>query len=65
MNKKLLKMIGRRIVQSIIVIFIVTLIVFLLNQMVPGDPIVNFLGSNATEEQIAYYTKLFGYDQPV
>ena len=65
MNKKLLKMIGRRTVQSIIVIFIVTLIVFLLNQMVPGDPIVNFLGSNATEEQIAYYTKLFGYDQPV
>ncbi len=65
MNKKLLKMIGRRIVQSVIVIFIVTLIVFLLNQMVPGDPIVNFLGPNATEEQIEHYTKLFGYDQPV
>ncbi len=65
MSNKLLKMIGRRIVQSIIVIFIVTLIVFLLNQMVPGDPIVNFLGSNATEEQIEYYTQLFGYDQPV
>lgn len=64
-SNKLLKMIGRRIVQSIIVIFLVTLIVFLLNQMVPGDPIVNFLGSNATEEQIEYYTKLFGYDQPV
>ena len=60
MSNKLLKMIGRRIVQSIIVIFIVTLIVFLLNQMVPGDPIVNFLGSNATEEQIEYYTQLFG-----
>ena len=53
MSNKLLKMIGRRIVQSIIVIFIVTLIVFLLNQMVPGDPIVNFLGSNATEEHVS------------
>lgn len=63
-NKKILKMIGKRIVQSIIVIFIVTLIVFLLNQLVPGDPIVNFLGANATEEQIEHYTKLFGYDQP-
>ena len=58
-------MIGKRIVQSIIVIFIVTLLVFLLMQLVPGDPIVNFLGPNATEEQVAYYTELFGYDKPV
>ena len=58
-------MIGKRIVQSIIVVFIVTLLVFLLMQLVPGDPIVNFLGSNATEEQVAYYTELFGYDKPV
>ena len=64
-NKKILKMIGKRIVQSIIVVFIVTLLVFLLMQLVPGDPIVNFLGSNATEEQVAYYTELFGYDKPV
>ncbi|HJB27787.1 MAG TPA: ABC transporter permease, partial [Candidatus Blautia faecavium] len=40
-------------------------LVFLLMQLVPGDPIVNFLGANATEEQIAHYTELFGYDQPV
>lgn len=65
MSKKILKMIGKRIVQSVIVIFIVTLLVFLLMQLVPGDPIVNFLGANATEEQIAHYTELFGYDQPV
>lgn len=58
-------MILRRIVQSIIVIFIVTLMVFLLMQLVPGDPITNFLGSNATQDQIDYYTKLYGYDQPV
>lgn len=58
-------MIGKRIVQSVIVLFIVTLLVFLLMQLVPGDPIVNFLGANATEEQIAHYTELFGYDQPV
>lgn len=65
MNKKLARMIGKRIVQSIIVIFIVTLLVFLLMQLVPGDPIVNFLGANATEDQIQYYTQLFGYDKPV
>lgn len=65
MNKKIIKMVFRRIAQSIIVIFIVTLMVFLLMQLVPGDPIVNFLGANATQDQIEYYTKLFGYDQPV
>lgn len=65
MSKTLRKMILRRIVQSIIVIFIVTLMVFLLMQLVPGDPITNFLGSNATQDQIDYYTRLYGYDQPV
>lgn len=65
MHNKLLKMIIKRIVQSVVVIFIVTLLVFLLMQFVPGNPIVNFLGANATEEQIAHYTELFGYDQPV
>ena len=65
MQNKLVKMILRRIVQSLIGIFIVTLFVFLLIQLVPGDPIVNFLGPSATEEQIAYYTELFGYDKPV
>lgn len=62
---KMLKMIIRRIVQSVLVIFIVTLMVFLLMQLVDGDPIINFLGPNATDEQIAYYTQLFGFDQPV
>lgn len=65
MHNKLLKMIIKRIIQSVIVIFIVTLLVFLLMQLVPGDPIVNFLGANATEDQIAHYTQVFGYDQPV
>lgn len=44
MKNSVLAMIGRRIVQSVIILFIVTLIVFLLMQLVPGDPIVNFLG---------------------
>ena len=63
--KNIGNMILRRVGQSIIVIIFVTLIVFLLMQLVPGDPIVNFLGPSATEEQIAYYTALFGYDKPV
>ena len=65
MKNGIIAMIGRRIVQSIIILFIVTLIVFLLMQLVPGDVIVNFLGPNATTEQIEYYTQLYGFDQPV
>ena len=58
-------MILRRLGQSVIILFIVTLIVFLLMQLVPGDPIINYLGPNASKEQIHYYTQLYGYDQPV
>ena len=57
-------MIGKRIVQAIIILFVVTLLVFMILQLVPGDPIVNFLGANASPEQIEYYTKLYGYDKP-
>lgn len=57
-------MILRRLWQSVIILFIVTMIVFLLMQLVPGDPIVNYLGSNATKEQIQHYTQLYGFDKP-
>ena len=65
MSKNLLKMIGKRVVQSAVTIIIVTLFVFALIQMVPGDPVINYLGATATEEQIAYYRHLYGFDQPV
>ncbi|MCL1996449.1 MAG: ABC transporter permease [Defluviitaleaceae bacterium] len=64
-KNKLLQMILRRIIQSVIVLLFVTLLVFLVMQAVPGDPIINFLGEAATPEQIAYFTALFGFDQPV
>lgn len=65
MSSNLLKMIGKRIVQSCVTILLVTLFVFILIQLVPGDPVSNYLGATATEEQIAYYTHLYGYDRPV
>ena len=58
-------MIGKRVVQSCITILLVTLFVFALIQMVPGDPVANYLGATATEEQIAYYRHLYGFDRPV
>lgn len=65
MSSNLLKMIGKRIVQSCITIIIVTMFVFALIQLVPGNPVANYLGATATQEQIEYYTHLYGYDRPV
>ena len=65
MSKHLLKMIGKRMLQSCVTILFVTLFVFALIQMVPGDPVANYLGASATEEQIEYYRHLYGFDQPV
>ena len=53
-SNNLAKMIGKRVVQSCITILLVTLFVFALIQMVPGDPVANYLGATATEEQITY-----------
>lgn len=64
MKNGMLSMIGRRIIQAVIILFFVTLVVFMIMQLVPGSAIVSFLGAGATEEQIEYYTKLYGYDQP-
>jgi len=65
LKNKLLRMILKRIAQSIIVLVIVTLLVFLIMQAVPGDPISIFLGDAATPEMVAHYTEIFGFDQPV
>ena len=55
----------QRILQAIIVLFLVTVIVFLTLQAMPGDPVSLYLGANASNEQIAYYTEKYGFDQPI
>ncbi len=61
MGRYILKRIG----QSIIVLVIVTVLVFLVMHMIPGDPIAIYLGETATPEQIEKYTREFGLDQPL
>jgi len=39
--------------------------VFVLMHSLPGDPVKIFLGDSATPEQVEYYTKEFGLDQPL
>jgi len=65
MNKKLTKMIGKRLIQSLITIVLVTMLVFFLLQLIPGDAVTSFLGEGATPEQVAHYKHEYGYDLPV
>jgi peptide/nickel transport system permease protein len=61
----LISFIIRRLIQAVIVIFLVTVISFLLLQIVPGDPVLQILGSHATPEQQAILRHNLGLDQPV
>ncbi len=54
----------RRLLQAILVLFIVTVITLALVHLFPGGPIRALLGPRATPQQVAYYNKLYGFDQP-
>ena len=54
----------RRVLQSIVVLFLVTVIVFILLHLLPGGPARAILGTRATPAQIALFNKQNGYDLP-
>ncbi|MED4601611.1 ABC transporter permease [Paenibacillus validus] len=55
----------RRLLQTVIVLLIVTMLVFLIMQLLPGDPARIMLGSEATQEQIDLLREEMGLDQPL
>ena len=55
----------KRIIQIIPVFLIVSLLIVSLTRMVPGDPVRNILGEEATEEQYRELSEKFGLDKPV
>jgi peptide/nickel transport system permease protein len=55
----------RRILQMLLVLFLVTLFTLLLVRLLPGGPIRALVGPRATAAQIAYYNRLYGFDQPI
>ncbi|MGK5508825.1 nickel ABC transporter permease [Brevibacillus formosus] len=57
--------ITRRLLQMIPVLLGVVLVVFLIMQMVPGDPAVLLAGEGASEETIAKMRTQLGLDQPI
>ncbi|HEY2689949.1 MAG TPA: ABC transporter permease [Streptosporangiaceae bacterium] len=55
----------RRILQTLLVTFLVTVFtVFLVDIFPGGGPIHALLGPRATPQQVAYYNRLYGFDQP-
>lgn len=55
----------RRLIQTVIVIIIVSLISFLLVQAMPGDPAASMLGPNATKAQVDALRIELGLDKPM
>lgn len=55
----------KRLIWLPIMIFLVTLAVFLFTRLVPGDPALIRAGPNATPEMIASVRHQYGYDKPV
>jgi peptide/nickel transport system permease protein len=55
----------RRILQTILVLILVTLFTLVLVRVLPGGPLRALLGPRATAAQIAYYNRLYGFDQPI
>jgi len=54
----------RRILQSLLVLFLVSVFTLALVHLFPGGPVRSLLGPRATQEQIAHYNQLYGFDRP-
>lgn len=65
----MLAYIVRRLIQALVVIFIVTLLVFFMVRLLPGDPILIYMSQQEVEsfdeEQLAHLRHEFGLDKPV
>ena len=55
----------RRLIQTVIVLLVVSFIAFLLLHLIPGDPVVTMLGQEASQAQIEALRHELGLDQPM
>ena len=61
----MLKYIGKRLLALIPVLLVVSLVIFLLIHLVPGDPAAAILGEQATREQIDALRETLGLNDPL
>ncbi|MBW1863182.1 MAG: ABC transporter permease, partial [Deltaproteobacteria bacterium] len=57
--------IARRLAQTVVVLFLLSLLVFMLINILPGDPVVMMLGADAYPEDIEALRVQLGLDQPM
>ena len=61
----MLRFIGARLIGTIPVVFVLSLGVFLMLHLTPGDPVQIMLGQDASPESIAALRTELGLDQPL
>jgi peptide/nickel transport system permease protein len=54
----------RRILQAIVVTYIVITVTFVLLHLLPGGPVRVMLGARASPAMVAHFNRVYGYDQP-
>ena len=57
--------IRRLFIEIPLTLFGLSILIFYITRVMPGDPIHLYLGLEATPEQIEFYRKLFGLDKPI
>jgi len=55
----------KRALQIPVALFGLSILIFYITRVMPGDPVRLYLGLEATEEQVEMYRKLFGLDKPI
>lgn len=65
LNTAMLKYIGKRLLMLIPVILGVTLVIFIMLALTPGDPARQILGGEATEEQVQELREKLGLNDPL
>src|SRR5574341_1033717 len=55
----------KRVLTTLLILFGVLLITFVMMYVVPGDPVQSFVGQRADEETILNLKKAWGLDQPL
>jgi peptide/nickel transport system permease protein len=60
----MVKFLIRRVLQAILVLFLVTVFTLALIHLFPGGPIRSLLGPRATTAQVAHYNQIYGFDKP-
>ena len=55
----------KRALQIPLALFGLSILIFYITRVMPGDPVRLYLGLEATEEQVEMYRKLFGLDKPI